>query len=328
MHVPEGAIVFNCKLKMEGLLLNRWLRNGCLVFLGFALATCELSTVDYSSNIVGVYIVENAGYDGSYVDYSVLPPEEAWIIDIGSDNMLSYSNTINQCDSTYNIETREVDSITDTAIVFTDDSKMYYSVDDDQLLLISDTEVLTLVTYSETFPPISWTDPGQLKNDDYEPDSSLSLATRISAAGAVQSHFSAVCDDEDYFIFEALQGTAYIIEASTPAGSSLDLTISLFSATGDSVAYNDDQSTTNVDPELEWTCETTGDYYFIVKKYWDYLDPGNSLDDERGAYTASVDVTKGLIGKPDQDIKKRSRPSTALKSNNELFRYSLPLNSY
>jgi len=288
--------------------LNQWLKNGYLLFLGLITVACEDATIDYASDIVGVYIVETATIDGGYTDYSDLPIEEAWIIDITSASLLSYENDVNLCDSTFEIDARVIDSITDTAIIFTDDTRLYYVVEDGQLLLLNNDDIITLVDYDLVFPPLSWTDPALLTNDLYEPDSSLSLSTRLSAAGVIQTHYSAVCDDEDYFIFEALDSTKYIIEASAVGNTDIDLTLSLYSFSGDLVDYNDDQTTSNVDPKLEWICPGTGDYYFVVKKYWDYLDPGNSLDDEKGSYTVSVDVTKNLIKPATPEVVKMPRP--------------------
>ena len=299
--------------------MNQWLKIGSLVSLVVLMIACEDATVDYASDIVGDYIVKTAIIDGINTDYSILPLEEAWIIDITKDNLLSYENEVNQCDSTYNLDVRVIDSVSDTAIVFDDDTRLYYSISGTQLTLSNDDDVITLVKYGSVLPPPSWTDPSQLTNDIYEPDNSLGQATRISAAGAIHSHYSAVCDDDDYFIFEALGGTSYVIEAEAEASSDIDLTISLFSVSGDSAGYSDDQTTTNVDPLLEWACINSGDYYFIIKKYWDYLDPGNSADDEKGAYTVSVDVTKALLKAPDPEIIKRHRSAKATHLRHKFF---------
>ncbi len=279
---------------------------------------CEDATVDYSSDIVGIYVVETAIVDGINTDYTSLPIEEAWIIDITSDNLLSYVNEVNLCDTSYILDTRVIDGVTDTSIVFTDNTVIYYSINDDKLSLISNDDLIVLTSYGSDFPPPAWTAPFFLTNDIYEPDSSLNLATRISAAGAVQTHYSAVCDDEDYFIFEALGGTIYIIEAEAAIGTDIDLTLSLYSS--DSLeAYNDDQSTSDRDPKLEWFCPNTGDYYFIIKKYWDYLDPGNSLDDEKGEYTISVDVTKGLVQAHQPEIIKLHPPVQTARLSYSFF---------
>ena len=283
------------------------------------MVACEDATIDYTSDIVGVYIVETATIDGFTTDFTTLPLEEAWFFDISSDNLLSYVNDINLCDSTYQMDGRVIDSVTDTAIIFTDDTRLYYTIDAEQLMLLNDDDVITLIDYGSVFPPPSWTDPGRLTNDIYEPDSSLSLANRISAAGSIQTHYSAVCDDEDYFIFEALDSTIYVIEASAVGNTDIDLTISLYSGQGDLVDFNDDQSTTDVDPKLEWTCQGTGEYYFVVKKYWDYLDPGNSLDDEKGSYTVSVDVTKNLIKPATPEVVKMPRPQRSTPIQHRFF---------
>jgi len=275
------------------------------------MVACEDAVIDYTSDIVGDYIVQTATIEGTTTDYSAKPLEEAWIIDISEDNYLSYENEINQCDSTFNLDIRLIDSVTDTSIVFEDGTDLYYSISDVLLTLNSDNDVLTLIEYGSDIPPPSWSDLSQLTNDTYEPDGTLSQATSISAAGTIQNHYSAFCDDEDYYIFEALGGTSYIIEAEAGPSTDIDLTISLYSESGDSISYNDDQTSSNVDPRLEWTCGVSGNYYFIVKKYWDYLDPGNSEDDEKGAYTIRVDVTKALLTAPRTNTMKRLRPVQA-----------------
>lgn len=268
-----------------------------LVLSVILLTACEDATIDYASDVAGMYKVIAASIDGIETSYVDVPDEELWIIDITSDDFLSYQNEVNFCDSTYGIEMTEIESITDTTIVLTDETTIEYEFYESNLLISLNGNSMTLAVFDASFPPLAWTDPSHLYNDDYEPDSSLSLATRISAASAIQHHYSAVCDDEDFFIFEAIEGTTYVIEAKaqTIGTISLDLTLSLYSISGDSVAYDDDQTTTNEDPKIIWNCGETGDYYFVVKKYWDYLDPGNSLDDEKGDYTIRVDVTKGLL---------------------------------
>lgn len=300
-------------------MLNQLLKIGCLFCLGIVLMTCEDATIDYTSDIAGEYIVGTAFIDGITTDYSSLPLEDAWIIDINDESFISYENDINQCDSTYTEELRVIASVTDTSIVFEDDSHFFYSMGTGSLTLYNGEDVITLIAYGSDIPPSSWTDPSQLTNDTYEPDGELSQATSISAAGTIQSHYSAVCDDEDYFSFDALGGTSYIIEAEAGAGSDIDLTLSLYSADGDSVGYNDDQTATNVDPKLEWTCPASGNYYFIVKKYWDYLDPGNSSDDVRGDYTISVDVTKALLKTHPTEIFKRYRPAQSNHQRHKFF---------
>lgn len=272
----------------------QWLKHIWLPILVLVFVSCEDATIDYAADIVGLYTVETALISGTSTNYSQLPSEEAWIIDISQESLLSYENDVNQCDTTYSMDIKAISKVTDTTIVFEDETSFEYSISNDQLLLYEGNDILTLESYTSEFPPASWVDPTQLENDEYEPDSSVALATRISAASALQTHYSAVCDDADFYIFEALSGTSYIIEVNTGSTSDVDLTISLYNLAGDSVAYNDDKTSTKVDPYLEWTCDATGDYYFVVKKYWDYLDPGNSLDDEQGEYTIGIEVTKGL----------------------------------
>lgn len=76
-------------------MLNQLLKIGCLFCLGIVLMTCEDATIDYTSDIAGEYIVETAFIDGITTDYSSLPLEDAWIIDINDESFISYENDIN-----------------------------------------------------------------------------------------------------------------------------------------------------------------------------------------------------------------------------------------
>jgi len=68
------------------------------------------------------------------------------------------------------------------------------------------------------------------------------------------------CDDLDYFVFSAEAGEA--------------------------LAFNDDYDYwDNWNPGLDWTCPTTGDYYFVIEELW---------EDQSGNYSVSVNVTTGL----------------------------------
>jgi len=293
---------------MEGVVLSRSQKMSMFLLLALIVISCEDATVDHAADLVGVYTVETALVNSITTYYSDKPMEEAWIIDISRESLVFYVNTSNHCDTSYEASLKDISKITDTTIRFEDGNLWEYELTGENVLLMHDADILTLKAYADSFPPVPWTDPSQLENDDYEPDNSLATATRISAASAEQTHFSAECDDADYYIFEALAGTSYIISAKKGVGTSVDLTISLYNLSGDSVAYNDDKTSTNVDPELDWTCPVTGDYYFVVKKYWDYLDPGNSLDDEKGSYTVQIEVTKGLApgGSDLQAVKSRN----------------------
>lgn len=290
-----------------------------VLLLAWIFLACEEETTDYAADLIGNYIVESETISGTYTAYTSSPPEESRLIDITREFFISYKNDENHCDTTYQVETWEIDSFSDTSIFLADGSRLYYALESGVLTLYDDDDIINLIEYDGEFPPPAWNNLDHLENDSSEPDGSFATATRIAAAGTSREHFMGVCDDQDYFIFEALAGTIYILEAVSLTNNDMDLTLTLFTSAGDTAGFNDDQTEGNMDPELEWMCPDSGDYYFGIQKYWDYLDPGNSLDDEKGAYTVTVDVTKALLNAPPQAIIKRSKPPRSTQLSHELF---------
>ncbi len=274
--------------------LKTSINSALWVVLCFLLVSCEEEAPDYTTELIGSYIVDYSIIDGSSTDYSAMPLEETRFVVISSSSFTEYANFENLCDTNSVTQAKVITDVTDTLIYFDDGTHRFYALSDDGLILTYEDDQYTLSYYSGTIPPTVWGDPSLLTNDVYEPDNSFVEATSISAAGSSQEHYQAVCDDEDYFKFDALGGTIYIIDVSAKGSPELDLTLTLFTAEGDTVAFNDDRDSNDLDPELEWLCDEDGEYYFVVKKYWDYLNPGDSTDDAPGTYTATVDVTKEL----------------------------------
>jgi Ser-Thr-rich glycosyl-phosphatidyl-inositol-anchored membrane family/Bacterial pre-peptidase C-terminal domain len=96
--------------------------------------------------------------------------------------------------------------------------------------------------------------------DSYEPDSTYALARPIVAGAPAQSH-TLTSNDRDWFSFAATAGTTYTIETF---GSS-DTYMNLFSNNGANlISSNDDESGTNTNAKITWTCTVSGTYYFEI----------------------------------------------------------------
>ncbi len=194
------------------------------------------------------------------------------------------SNDDDYCEDTYTVDSDEIDGVTETAILFADESATEYRIEDGQLIFDEDGDLLVFEPYSGTLPPASWTDASLLTNDTYEPDNEIAYATTIAPGGTVQNHYMAACGDLDYFMFSAVNGMSYTLETSG-VDAALDLVLYLYSAGGDYIDEDDD-SGLNYNPSLSWTCEASGDYYFLVV--------GFSYD-EVGNYSVSVVESQSLV---------------------------------
>jgi hypothetical protein len=96
--------------------------------------------------------------------------------------------------------------------------------------------------------------------DSYEPDSTPALAKQINAGAAAQSH-TLTSGDKDWFSFSATAGTTYTMETF---GSS-DTYMNLFSTDGATlISSNDDESGSNTNSKIIWTCTVSGMYYFEI----------------------------------------------------------------
>jgi hypothetical protein len=247
---------------------------------------CEEETQDYIADIMNTYMVESIQFMGETFDFSELPIEDAKLLKITRDKAISYEN-VDHCSDTYMLNSDEIESVTETIIRFTDGSEFEYSMVDEKLRLIDEGDIIMLVAYEGAFPPAVWTDPTLLTNDTYEPDNEFSTATTIAAGGTVQNHYMGECGDEDTFMFSATSGIHYVLETSTPLNPSLDLTLALYSGNG-TLLDSDDDSGTDYNPSLYWTCQLSGDYYFVIEGFW---------SDDTGDYSVSV-VESSLLPKP------------------------------
>ena len=270
---------------------------------------CEEEAEDYAADIINTYIVESIEYMGETFDLSGLPLEDAMLLKITRDEAITYENDEDHCEDTYTTDSDEIDGVTATIISFTDGSEIEYSIVDDKLRVVDGGDVIMFATYSGAVPPAPWTDPTLLTNDTYEPDNELSTATTIAAGGTVQNHYMGECGDQDYFMFSAISGRNYIMETSSVLDEYLDLTLALYSGNGTFLA-SDDDSGTNYHPSLYWTCEVSGDYYFVVEGFW---------SDDIGNYSVSV-VESSLLAKPTViPMEKKGRIEKSVKISGFLF---------
>ncbi len=282
-----------------------------LAILGMMLG-CEEEVPDYAADIVGKYIVESvySSFWDETIDLTSLPLEDALIVEITRGELRTYENDENRCQNTYSTETDAIDGVSETSILFTDDTELAYSMVGSKLRIEDDGDIMMLATYSGDIPPASWTDPTLLTNDTYEPNNVITMATAIAAGGTTQNHYLGNCEDKDYFIFSAVSGTSYKIATSTPEGSNLDLTLTLSSGAGVELGYNDDYAFPDLNPGLDWTCEVSGDYYFLIDGFW---------DDEAGNYSVSVNISTTLQRTSSAPEEKKHRKVEKIRLGDLLF---------
>lgn len=282
-----------------------------LAMLGMMLG-CEEEVPDYAADIVGKYIVESvySSFWDETIDLTSLPLEDALIVEITRGELRTYENDENRCQNTYSTETDAIDGVSETSILFTDDTELAYSMVGSKLRIEDDGDIMMLATYSGDIPPASWTDPTLLTNDTYEPNNVITMATAIAAGGTTQNHYLGNCEDKDYFIFSAVSGTSYKIATSTPEGSNLDLTLTLTSGAGVELGYNDDYAFPDLNPGLDWTCEVSGDYYFLIDGFW---------DDEAGNYSVSVNISTTLQRTSSAPEEKKHRKVEKIRLGDLLF---------
>jgi hypothetical protein len=110
---------------------------------------------------------------------------------------------------------------------------------------------------------------GNQDDDFYEPDDYYSQATSISISSLEQYH-TLTEYDIDWFYFMAVAGNTYVIETN----GNLDTQIYLYDSSGSyRIDYDDDSGIGN-NARIEWTCTTSGTYYFRVEGY-DSSDTGS-----------------------------------------------------
>ena len=270
---------------------------------------CEEEAEDYAADIINTYIVESIEFMDETIDLSDFPVEDALLVKITRDEAITYENDEDHCEDTYTVESDDIEGVTETVILFTDGSEIEYSIVGDKLRLVDGGDVIMLAAYNGVVPPASWTDPTLLTNDTYEPDNELSTATTIAPGGTIQNHYMGDCGDEDYFMFSAIAGRNYVMETNSPLNEYLDLTLLLYAGNG-TLLDSDDDSGTNYHPSLYWTCQVSGDYYFVIEGFW---------SDDIGNYSVSV-VESNLLAKPAViHEEKKERTNKNIKLGDILF---------
>ena len=289
--------------------MNNLLKLLIIMPIALFVLSCEEETPDYAADIINTYILESIEYMGETFDFTDLPIEDAMLVKITRDEAITYENDEDHCEDTYSEESDEIDGVTETAILFTDGSETEYSITGGKLRLVEDGDVIILAAYNGTVPPASWTDPSLLTNDTYEPNNEIATATSIAAGGTIQNHYLGACGDEDYFMFSASAGVSYIMETISPLDQFLDLTLALYSGNG-SLLDTDDDGGTDFNPSLYWTCQTSGDYYFVIEGFW---------DDDIGNYSVSVIESSALVKPIVVPEIKRARPEKKIRLSELLF---------
>ena len=133
-----------------------------------------------------------------------------------------------------------------------------------------------------------------LAQDAYEDDDVWAEAKWITTDGAKQTHTFAPLGDQDWMKFDAVNGTAYVIETFKVGGVSVDTVVDLYGPDdGDThVAYNDDGGE-GLCSLIVWTCSASGTYYVSVHEY------GNS---DLGTYDISVTTADNADAYEDDDM--------------------------
>ena len=290
--------------------MSHWLKLLCLIPLLLILGCEDEDLPDYAADLIGMYQVVSLEIDDITYDLTGNPLEIAELMEITREEIIFYSNGETLCSNEYDADSTAIDRITAGSILLDDDTFLEYDVSQNQLTLMDASDEVILTSYSAQFPPVSWLDTEALNNDSYEPNNTNLEATPIIVSTMAQDHYMGACGDYDFFVFSATEDQSYIIETQTGDVSFLDLYLTLYSDTGDYIDSADDQDDLNLNPHLVWTCETTGDYYFVLESY--YFDEG-------GFYSISVEphqgntlgMTPGII-KPRGMSREGSQPRFAL----------------
>jgi hypothetical protein len=112
------------------------------------------------------------------------------------------------------------------------------------------------------------------RNDGFEPDNTKAEARRIEIDITLQAAIQhAMCPegDEDWLFFGGLEGKVYTIDVPV-AVPGLDLSITLYDANGNQLAFNDDyylrnNDPTDINPRIQsWRAPANGQYYIKVRE--------------------------------------------------------------
>ncbi len=164
--------------------------------------------------------------------------------------------------------------------VYFDDEYDDYDEDGNPVHVVEHRESV-LSPYTD-FPPAEWATP---VIDTYEPDDTYSNATLITVDAIAQVHELADAD-QDWFMFDADAGLRYAFEFEGDVGHSVKIY-------PDPPADNPQYPTwmeNYDDGREEWTCTTTGTYYFVVEAWYD--ESGTEINEHpTGFYGISLTTT-------------------------------------
>jgi hypothetical protein len=126
---------------------------------------------------------------------------------------------------------------------------------------------------------------GSAATTESEPNNEAETADKITVGTPLTGEILADDEvDQDWYEFKAKEGETYLIRTRYTTDST-DTKIELWGFDEDDDAYlldeNDDidDESEDYNAGIEWTCETSGTYYFVVSGY---------EDDEEGSYKVSV----------------------------------------
>ncbi len=100
--------------------------------------------------------------------------------------------------------------------------------------------------------------------DSFEPDNTMSAAKPITVNGATQTHTFHVPGDQDWVYFDAVAGTAYVIETLNLASGN-DTVLELYNSGGTLLAYNDDYS--GLASRIGYTADSAQRLFVKVRHY-------------------------------------------------------------
>ncbi len=119
-----------------------------------------------------------------------------------------------------------------------------------------------------TIPPLCPVPAGSL---GYEPDNTMPLAQPITPDGSLLTRYIDVPGDQDWVTFPAVAGQRYTL-ATNNLGGFADTVIQLFNASGQSLAYNDDDPTNWPASRIFWRAPAAATYYLKVWHYDQYAE--------------------------------------------------------
>jgi 5-hydroxyisourate hydrolase-like protein (transthyretin family) len=121
--------------------------------------------------------------------------------------------------------------------------------------------------------------------DLFEVDNIMALAKSIPSDGTAQQRSLYPFGDEDWVVFQAVEGRSYRLETAPYAGSNVDTYLELYGADGTLLAYADDGGFF-VFSRLYWTASASANFYLRVRGF-KVSDTGEyllSVNDESPAH--------------------------------------------